>query len=67
MELCTVLGLLQQETEEGVDPAVQALVDERQEARKNKDYARADEIRDQLAAQGIILKDTPQGVQIVKE
>ena len=66
-ELTDVLGLLQQETEEGVDPAVQALVDERQEARKNKDYARADEIRDQLAAQGIILKDTPQGVQIVKE
>ena len=66
-ELTDVLGLLQQGTEEGVDPAVQALVDERQEARKNKDYARADEIRDQLAAQGIILKDTPQGVQIVKE
>ena len=36
-------------------------------ARKEKNFARADEIRDQLAAQGITLKDTPQGVQVIKE
>ena len=68
MELATVLGLLQQDIEEKVEiePEIQALIDERQAARKAKDYARADEIRDQLAAQGITLKDTPQGVQIIK-
>ena len=68
MELATVLGLLQQDVEEEVEiePEIQALIDERQAARKAKNYARADEIRDQLAAQGITLKDTPQGVQIIK-
>ena len=68
MELATVLGLLQQDVEEEVEiePEIQALIDERQAARKAKNYARADEIRDQLAAQGITLKDTPQGVQIVR-
>ena len=69
MELTTVLGLLQQDVEEEVeiDAEVQALIDERQEARKAKNFARADEIRDILKARGLILKDTPQGVQVVKE
>ena len=69
MELATVLGLLQQEVEEKVEisPELQALIDERQEARKAKNFARADEIRDQLKAQGITLKDTPQGVQVVRD
>lgn len=67
-ELAGVLGLLQQEVaDDGVDSQVQKLVDERQEARKNKDFARADEIRDILKEKGITLKDTPQGVQIIKE
>ena len=68
MELCTVLGLLQQEVEEKVEiePEIQALIDERQAARKAKNFARADEIRDQLKAQGITLKDTPQGVQVIR-
>ena len=61
------LGLLQEENEESVDPELQALVDERQEARKNKDFQRADEIRDILKVKGITLKDTPQGVQIIRE
>ncbi len=67
MELATVLGLLQCEADNRVDDEIQKLVDERQEARKNKNFARADEIRDILKAQGITLKDTPQGVQIIKE
>jgi len=66
-ELCDVLGLLQNEAGDDVDPEVQALVDQRQEARKNKDFKRADEIRDILKSKGITLKDTPQGVQIMKE
>lgn len=68
MDLCDVLGLLQAEEEEdGIDPEIQALVDERQAARKAKNFARADEIRDMLKERGITLKDTPQGVQIIKE
>jgi len=69
MELTTVLGLLQQDPEEAdaeIEPEVQALIDERQAARKAKDFARADEIRDQLKAMGITLKDTPQGVQVIR-
>ena len=67
MELCDVLGLLQQEEEGDVEDDVQALVDERQAARKAKDFARADEIRAILKERGIVLQDTPQGVQIIKE
>lgn len=70
MELSTVLGLLQQDASEEVteiEPEIQALIDERQAARKAKNFARADEIRDELKAKGITLKDTPQGVQIIRE
>jgi cysteinyl-tRNA synthetase len=49
-----------------VEPEIQALIDERQAARKAKDFARADEIRDILKEKGITLKDTPQGVQIIR-
>jgi cysteinyl-tRNA synthetase len=66
-ELTGVLGLLRQGGDSEIGEDVQALVEERQQARKNKDYARADAIRDQLKARGITLKDTPQGVQIIKE
>lgn len=66
-ELADVLGLLQKEVKEEIDPEIQKLIDERQEARKARNFARADEIRDLLKAQGITLKDTPQGVQIVRE
>jgi cysteinyl-tRNA synthetase len=67
MELCNILGLLQHSADESVDAEIQKLIDERQDARKNKDFARSDQIRDLLKERGITLKDTPQGVQIVKE
>lgn len=67
MQYCDVLGLLQQDQQEKIDPEVKKLVEERQEARKARNFARADEIRDQLKEMGITLKDTPQGVQIIKE
>ncbi|MEG0923928.1 MAG: cysteine--tRNA ligase [Anaerovoracaceae bacterium] len=66
-ELTTVLGLLQGKDDDAVGADIQQLVDERQEARKTKNFARADEIRDILKEKGITLKDTPQGVQIIKE
>lgn len=66
-ELTDVLGLFGSKDEEGgLGDDIQALIDERQAARKEKNWARADEIRDQLAAMGITLKDTPQGVQVIR-
>jgi len=66
-----VLGLLQQDPAawfargaSGDDDArIQSLVDERNAAKKARDFARADAIRDQLAVEGILLEDTPQGVR----
>ncbi|CAC7139647.1 Cysteinyl-tRNA synthetase [Staphylococcus aureus] len=49
--------------DELLDEDVEKLIEERNEARKNKDFARADEIRDMLKSQNIILEDTPQGVR----
>ncbi|WP_048570021.1 cysteine--tRNA ligase [Clostridium cylindrosporum] len=65
-ELGSVLGILQKVTEEEFSEEIKALVDERQKARKDKDFKRADEIRDELKAMGITLEDTPQGVKIVR-
>jgi cysteinyl-tRNA synthetase len=62
MELVEVLGLLTRK-EETLDEEIEKLVQERQEARKNKNFALADKIRDDLKNQGIILEDTPQGVK----
>jgi cysteinyl-tRNA synthetase len=67
----SVLGLLQQNpaawfargASNDDDSRIQALVDERNAAKKAKDFARADAIRDQLAVQGILLEDTAQGVR----
>lgn len=65
------LGLLQQEAADWFgrgasgddDTRIQALIDERNEAKKNRDFARSDAIRDQLAAEGVLLEDTAQGVR----
>lgn len=66
-ELCDLLGILYNRKENTLDGDIEALVEKRQEARKNKDWATADKIRDELKAKGIILKDTPQGVTWTKE
>ncbi|WP_324825917.1 cysteine--tRNA ligase [Sinanaerobacter sp. ZZT-01] len=67
-ELTGVLGLLRKEASDTeMDSEIQKLIEERQEARKAKNFARADEIRDVLKEKGITLKDTPQGVQIIRE
>ncbi|MGN8937115.1 cysteine--tRNA ligase [Bittarella sp. HCP28S3_D9] len=63
-ELAGVLGLLYNRKKNEVTPEIQELVDRRQAARKAKDFAEADALRDQLAAMGVTLKDTPEGVQI---
>ncbi|MCD7980863.1 MAG: cysteine--tRNA ligase [Clostridiales bacterium] len=61
-QLCDVLGLLTDREEEILDEDIEKLIAERQAARKARNFARADEIRDQLAAMGILLKDTREGV-----
>ena len=65
MEIADVLGLLYTEKEESVEDDVQALIEQRNTARKNKDWALADKIRDELKARGITIKDTPNGTVIV--
>jgi len=68
LELSKILGLLEENKDDNdIDKELQMLIDERQEARKSKNFAKADEIRDVLKARGITLKDTPQGIQIIKE
>lgn len=60
---CGVLGLLYERKKEALDADIEALIEKRQQARKAKDFKTADAIRDELAARGIVLKDTPQGVK----
>lgn len=66
-ELCDVLGLLYNRKSNDLSDDFEALIEKRETARKNKDWATADQIRDDLKARGIILKDTPQGVTWTKE
>ena len=66
-ELCDVLGLLYNRKSNDLSDDIEALIEKRETARKNKDWAIADQIRDDLKARGIILKDTPQGVTWTKE
>ena len=62
-DLCEVLGLNVEKKDEILDKEIEDLIQERQEARKSKNFARADEIRDELLAKGIQLKDTREGVK----
>ncbi len=66
-ELTGVLGLVYNRKSNDIDADIEKLIEERQQARANKDWATADKIRDELKAQGITLKDTPQGVTWIKE
>lgn len=62
-ELGGVLGLFTKTNEKSLDEKVEALIEERNAARKAKDWAKADAIRDKLKEMNIVLKDTPNGVQ----
>ncbi|OUO77733.1 cysteine--tRNA ligase [Blautia sp. An249] len=63
VKLCDILGLKVEKEEETLDAEVEKLIAQRQEARKAKDFAKADAIRDQLLEMGIELKDTREGVK----
>lgn len=62
-ELGLPLGMLQKSTKGNIAEEVEALIAQRQDARKNRDFALADKIRDDLKNRGIVLEDTPQGVR----
>lgn len=64
VSLCDILGIkFEEEEKDAESEEIEALIEERQQARKNKDWATADRIRDELNARGIVLKDTPSGVR----
>ena len=63
VKLTDVLGIIVEKEEELLSEDIEALIAERQAARKEKNFARADEIRDELLAKGIVLKDTREGVK----
>lgn len=63
VELCDILGIKAVKAEELLDEEIEKLINERQEARKSKDFKRADQIRDELLGKGIVLEDTREGVR----
>ena len=63
VSLADVLGIIVEKEEEILDADIEALIAERQAARKERNFARADQIRDELLAKGIILEDTREGVK----
>ena len=62
-ELGGPLGILQNSVKENLDEEIEKLIEQRQQARKEKNWALADKIRDELKDRGIVLEDTPQGVR----
>ncbi len=62
-ELGNPLGILQESTKASLEEEIEKLIEERQKARKEKNWALADKIRDNLKERGIVLEDTPQGVR----
>ncbi len=61
--LCDVMGILTERKKEMLDEEIEQMIADRQQARKNKDFAQADAIRAKLSAMGIILEDTREGVK----
>ena len=62
-KLCDVLGIITEKKEEVLDEEIEALIQARQQARKEKNFALGDEIRGRLSDMGIILEDTREGVK----
>jgi cysteinyl-tRNA synthetase len=63
LKLCDILGVVAAKEVELLDEEIEGLIEQRQQARKNKDFALSDQIRDELKAKGIILEDTREGVK----
>ena len=66
LSLCTILGIIPEEkVEEGkiTEEEIQKLIDERTAAKKSNDFARADEIRNELLEKGVVIEDTRAGVR----
>ncbi len=61
--LCDILGIILKKEEKLLDADIEKMIEERQQARKNKDFATADRIRDELLSMGIVLEDTREGVK----
>ena len=66
-KLCEVLGLLYEKKQEDIPAKVLELVEERTQVRKDKNWGRADEIRDELAQMGYVVEDTSSGPKVVKK
>ena len=62
-QLCDILGIVTKKVQDLLDEDIEDLIQQRQEARKNKDFAKSDEIRDLLLEKGIVLEDTREGVR----
>ena len=63
IQLSDILGITLKKEKESLEQEVEALIEERQQARKAKNFQRADEIRNQLQQMGILLEDTREGVK----
>ena len=66
-ELAGVLGLVYDRKKDSLDDEIEALIEQRTQARKDRNWAEADRIRDELKAKGIVLEDTAQGVKWHRE
>ena len=63
MDVVLGLDLDKAEIDTDIDDEIKNLIEKREQARKNKDYTKADQIRDELKQKGIIIEDTPAGVR----